>query len=103
VVIGLGFTAGLVPAHFWIPDVYQGTTPAVAAFLSIVPKIAADLALARLTGALEGAVHLAPLIAGIAAVTMTWGHLAAFVQTDIRRLRLTSARHVSPGSAVVRT
>ena len=87
VVVGLGFKAGYVPAHFWIPDVYQGATVPIAAFLSIVPKVAAVLALARLVSALQGgALDLAPLIAGISAVTMTWGNIAAFVQTDIRRL-----------------
>jgi NADH-quinone oxidoreductase subunit N len=87
VVVGLGFKAGYVPAHFWIPDVYQGATVPIATFLSIVPKIAAVLALARLVAAFDdGALDLAPLIAGISAVTMTWGNIAAFVQTDIRRL-----------------
>jgi NADH-quinone oxidoreductase subunit N len=87
VVVGLGFKAGYVPAHFWIPDVYHGSTVPVAAFLSVVPKIAAVLALARLVTALEGGTpDLALLVAGISAVTMIWGNIAAFVQTDIRRL-----------------
>jgi NADH-quinone oxidoreductase subunit N len=34
----------------------------------------------------SGPLDLAPLVAGISAVTMTWGNIAAFVQTDIRRL-----------------
>lgn len=87
VVVGLGFKAGYVPAHFWIPDVYQGATVPIATFLSVVPKIAAVLALARLVAAMQaGALDLVPLVAGISAVTMTWGNIAAFVQTDIRRL-----------------
>ena len=86
VVVGLGFKAGFVPAHFWIPDVYQGTTVPVAAYLSVIPKIAAILALARLAEASAGQLAVAPLVALIAAVTMTLGNLAAFRQTDIRRL-----------------
>lgn len=87
VLVGLGFKAGYVPAHFWIPDVYQGTTVPVAAYLSLVPKIAAMLALARLAAALpaDGAT-LAALAAPVAAVTMTWGNLAAMRQSDVRRL-----------------
>lgn len=88
VVTGLGFKAGFVPAHFWIPDVYHGTTVPVAAYLSVVPKIAAVLALARLADAFTaaGTVTLAPVVAVIAAVTMTLGNIAAFRQSDIRRL-----------------
>lgn len=88
VITGLGFKGGFVPAHFWIPDVYQGTTVPVAAYLSVVPKIAAILALARIVDAfaVPGPVALAPVIAVIAAVTMTLGNIAAFRQTDIRRL-----------------
>lgn len=87
VVVGLGFKAGYVPAHFWIPDVYQGTTVPVAAFLSVLPKIAAVLALGRLTVAVAPQVAgWTSLIALVAAVTMTWGNLAALVQRDLRRL-----------------
>lgn len=87
VVLGLGLKAGYVPSHFWIPDLYQGATVPVAAFLSVVPKIAAMLALARVVSALTvDDLDWAPLIAIISAVTMTWGNIAAFRQTDIRRL-----------------
>lgn len=87
VLVGLGFKIGSVPSHFWIPDAYQGTTVPVAAYLSIVPKIAAVLALARLTAALPDRPDLwAPLISVLAAVSMTWGNLAMFRQTDLRRL-----------------
>ena len=69
------------------PDAYQGTTVPVAAYLSIVPKIAAVLALARLTAALPDRPDLwAPLIGVLAAVSMTWGNLAMFRQNDLRRL-----------------
>lgn len=87
VLVGLGFKAGFVPGHFWIPDVYQGTTVPVAAFLSVAPKIAGMLALARIASVFaDSAMSWAPLVALVAAVTMTWGNLAAFRQDDIRRL-----------------
>lgn len=87
VTVGLGFHAGYVPSHFWIPDVYQAAPVPVAALLSVLPKLAGLLALTRL---MEG-LHLAgadwqPVIALIAAVTMTLGNLAAFRQQDVRRL-----------------
>lgn len=87
VIVGLGFKAGYVPAHFWIPDVYQGTTVPVAAYLSVVPKITAILALARVVGEIGVDLLAWPvLIAVISALTMTWGNLAAFRQEDVRRL-----------------
>lgn len=83
---GLGFKAGYVPTHYWIPDVYQGATVPVAALLSVIPKVAALLAVARLCQALPEQLGWPALTAGLAAVTMTWGNLAAFRQNDIRRL-----------------
>ena len=87
VLVGLGFKAGYVPAHFWIPDVYQGAMVPVAALLAVLPKVAALLAVTRLVSAFPVQdLNWPPLVAGLSAVTMTWGNLAAFRQEDIRRL-----------------
>lgn len=86
VLLGLGFKAGFVPVHFWIPDVYEGTTPPVAAFLSIVPKIGALLAIVRFSAAIPADIaHVGNLAAILSAVAMTWGNIAMFRQTDLRR------------------
>ena len=45
---GLCFRVTAVPFHFYAPDVYQGTTHANAALLSVVPKAAGLVALVRL-------------------------------------------------------
>ena len=50
VVAGLGFRITAVPFHFYAPDVYQGTTPAAAAMLAFVPKVAGFAALLRVLG-----------------------------------------------------
>lgn len=47
VVLGLGYKAAMVPFHFWTPDVYAGAPLPVAAYLSVLPKIAGLVALAR--------------------------------------------------------
>ncbi len=87
VVVGLGFKAGYVPSHFWIPDTYQGTTIPVAAWLSVAAKIAALLALWRVTRAVPATIFDWPtLLAAVSAVTMTWGNIAALGQDDLRRL-----------------
>ncbi|WP_255272776.1 proton-conducting transporter transmembrane domain-containing protein [Actinomadura madurae] len=44
---GLLFKAGAVPGHFWVPDVTEGAPPAVAAYVTTVPKIGALAALYR--------------------------------------------------------
>src|SRR5262249_30833988 len=55
VVIGLGYKAALVPFHFWAPDAYEGGPLAVAAFLSVVPKIGALFGLAQVARSLPAA------------------------------------------------
>ncbi|WP_298752599.1 proton-conducting transporter membrane subunit [uncultured Serinicoccus sp.] len=83
---GLLFKAGGVPAHFWVPDAAQGAGGAVAAFLTTVPKIGAVVAAYRLVGALPDTLAW-PLLVGVLAVaSMTVGNLAAYAQTDPRRL-----------------
>ncbi|MFI7615067.1 NADH-quinone oxidoreductase subunit N [Nonomuraea terrae] len=80
---GLLFKAGGVPAHFWVPDVAEGASRPVAAFVTTVPKVGAFAALYRLASEVfdEPA-----LLAVIAAATMTLGNLAAFHQDNVRRL-----------------
>ncbi|MGK7295087.1 MAG: NADH-quinone oxidoreductase subunit N, partial [Candidatus Wenzhouxiangella sp. M2_3B_020] len=87
VLAGLFFKLGAVPAHAWMPDVAEGAPAPAAAFLTVVPKIAAAVALIRLVQLIpagDSAVRL--LIAIVAAATMTLGNLAALWQTDVRRL-----------------
>lgn len=88
VVTGLAYKAALVPFHFWTPDVYDGAPLPVAAYLSVLPKIAGLVALARvLPLALPGdAMGWSTAIAVIAAVTMTVGNLAALPQRNVVRL-----------------
>lgn len=87
VVVGLAFKMGAVPAHAWMPDVADGAPAPVAAFVISAPKVGALLALGRLALVLPDAhVGWRPLVAIIAALTMTLGNLAALRQDDMRRL-----------------
>ncbi len=87
VVVGLALKLGAVPAHAWMPDVADGAPAPVAAFLTAAPKVGALVALGRLVAVLpEDAVGWRPLIAALAALTMTLGNLAALWQDDVRRL-----------------
>ncbi|WP_404383159.1 NADH-quinone oxidoreductase subunit N [Caenispirillum salinarum] len=87
VVIGLSFKLGAVPAHAWMPDVAEGAPAPAAAFLTVVPKIGAAIALARLVSLVPpDALAIRPVVAVISVATMTLGNLAALWQDDVRRL-----------------
>ncbi len=87
VIIGLAFKIGAVPSHLWMPDVAQGAPAPAAAFLTIAPKVGGMVALARLLSVLpDDVVGWRPVVAAVAAATMTVGNLAALWQHDVRRL-----------------
>ena len=88
VLAGVAFKAGAVPVHFWVPDVTAGTTPAMAAFITTVPKLGAVAAAFRLLAEpfLAAPVNASLLVAVLAAASMTLGNLAAFSQTEVLRL-----------------
>ena len=128
IMVGLAFKLSAVPFHFWCPDVFEGASAEVDAFLSVASKAAAMALLVRvalgvcvappdqnLAADIRVPVHnvaflqtaegevaaatgehshaLAPvrsfvahLLAIIAAVTCTFGNLAAYGQTNIKRL-----------------
>ncbi|HSJ46329.1 MAG TPA: NADH-quinone oxidoreductase subunit N [Euzebyales bacterium] len=85
--VGLAFEIGAVPAHAWVPDVAQGGPAPAAAFLTVVPKIGAVVALGRVMQVVPtGVVDWRVFVALLAAATMTLGNLAALWQDDLRRL-----------------
>jgi NADH-quinone oxidoreductase subunit N len=97
VVVGLAFKASAVPFHFWTPDVFEGAGAEVGAFLSTAAKAGAFALLLRfglaVAGAVPGgmpvgagAVVLADGLAVAAAAGMLLGALAAFTQTNLKRL-----------------
>jgi NADH-quinone oxidoreductase subunit N len=142
IMVGLAFKLSAVPFHFWCPDVFEGASAEVDAFLSVASKAAAMALLVRIAigiGTAQPAppaaappaasVPLAPpvsaqsipahsvafqkpsdgaaaqpaasadagplapvrrfiviLLAIVAAVTCTFGNLAAYGQTNIKRM-----------------
>ncbi len=88
VLVALSFKVGLVPFHYWAPDVYQGApTPAVG-FLSAGPKAAVFVVFVRtFTLALAGSAAVwLPVLWVLAALSMLVGNVAAIVQDDLKRL-----------------
>jgi NADH-quinone oxidoreductase subunit N len=101
ILIGIAFKLAAVPFHFWCPDVFEGAAAEVAGFLSVASKAAALALLARMTlilagldpltmpseapwGTLIG--YMIPALAFLAALTATFGNLAAYSQTNLKRL-----------------
>ena len=94
-IVGVGFKVSAVPFHFWCPDVFEGASIDVSAFLSVASKGGALILLLRVFMAIGEAADYAPMprltaiagvIGAIGAITCTVGNTAAFVQTNIKRL-----------------
>jgi NADH-quinone oxidoreductase subunit N len=91
VLIGIGFKLSFVPVHFWVPDVYEGASTPITAWLSTLPKIAA---FALLINFLRPFIfytkwdafdfRLILSIAGI--ITMIAGNFAAVLQRNVKRM-----------------
>jgi NADH-quinone oxidoreductase subunit N len=94
ILVGLGFKLSAVPFHFWCPDVFEGAAAEVAAFLSVASKAAAFALTGRLVLALAapdvaaGVLprYFGPPLAFLAALTATFGNLAAYPQNNLKRL-----------------
>lgn len=95
VFVGFAFKLSLVPFHFWCPDAFQGAPAEVAGFLSVASKAAAFALLVRFCVQISGAnaeslqdlyLHMGIAIGAIAGLTATFGNLAAYTQTNAKRL-----------------
>ena len=94
--VGFAFKLSVVPFHFWTPDAFQGATAEIGAFLGVASKAAAFVLLVRFLLAfvtpltsidLQGVyLTLGVGIGVMAAITATFGNLAAYTQTNMKRL-----------------
>ncbi len=86
--VGFGFKIAAVPFQQWAPDVYHGAPSPVTGFMAVAVKAAAVAALLRVFvtafPALAG--RLAPVLWGLAALTMLGGNVLAIAQSNIKRL-----------------
>ncbi|MBW6488635.1 NADH-quinone oxidoreductase subunit NuoN [Sulfurimonas sp.] len=83
-----GFKLSMVPFHTWTPDVYEGSSAALAGYMSIVPKIAGFVVAMRLFEFLihSGVVWLEVILYIGVVMTMTMANVWALVQTDVKRM-----------------
>ena len=98
VLVGLAFKLSLFPFHFWCPDAFEGAAAEVGGFLSVASKGAAFALLVRFCLALVGDsrsggaplselyMNIGVALGIVAAVTASFGNLAAYTQSNIKRL-----------------
>ena len=86
-IAGMGFKMSLVPFHLWTADVYQGAPTGVAAYLSVISKGAAAVALAIVLRFvfpfMEGQWTLVLAVLSVASITVA--NLMAILQSDLKR------------------
>src|SRR5439155_6812363 len=89
-IMGFGFKMAVVPFQMWVPDVYEGASAPVGAFLSVASKAAAFAVMLRIffqalpDRSISGS--WSDVFAVVAAISMSAGNLLALGQTNIKRL-----------------
>lgn len=94
IAVGIGYKLSVVPFHVWLPDVFEGAAAEVGAFLSVASKAAAVALLGRLVWkltdcgpeALPSIATISLVLAAVAGITATFGNLAAYRQSNLKRL-----------------
>ena len=88
---GIFFKLSLFPFHFWVPDVYQGSSLPLMSMISTLPKIAAFgffvsqfLFIWPQQVFMSG--NLSVVLASLGIISLTWGNLAALQQKNFSRL-----------------
>ena len=84
----LGFKLSLFPYHVWVPDVYRGSSSAMAGFLSVVPKMAGFVVAIRFFEVFIASddIIIKTMLYTTIVLTITVPNLIALHQTDIKRM-----------------
>jgi NADH-quinone oxidoreductase subunit N len=90
VVSAIAFKLGAVPYHMWVPDVYQGAPTAITLLIGTVPEFAAFAMMLRLLagalGAPEMQIQWQGMLAILALLSVTLGHVVAIAQSNLKRM-----------------
>jgi NADH-quinone oxidoreductase subunit N len=84
----LGFKLSMVPSHTWTPDVYEGSSAALAGYMAIVPKIAGFVVAMRLFEfmTINDVAFVKGILYVLVVLTMTVSNVIALVQKDVKRM-----------------
>ena len=87
-VVGIGFKLGLVPFHMWTPDVYEGASSPISAFIATISKgaILAVLLHFFMMADLYRFKNILLAFTIIAVLSMLIGNLLALRQNNIKRM-----------------
>lgn len=88
IAVGLFFKAGVVPFHFWAPDVYEGSPTLVTAAMSTLVKVAAIATLYKVFGIFVGAMTpvFQTVVVILTILTLCVGNITALRQRNLKRL-----------------
>jgi NADH-quinone oxidoreductase subunit N len=93
ILAGLAFKVSAVPFHAWVPDVYEGAPTPATSFMAVAVKAAAFATLLRVLLIAFGQPALTswgagwpPIMAILAALTMTVANLVAGRQESVKRM-----------------
>src|SRR6266513_5671063 len=100
--VGFGFKIAAAPFHLWAPDAYQGAPVPSAAFIASASKVASFVVLGKIVLIGFAPVHgsagwhamvagWSPVLAVLAALSISLGNLVALAQSNVRRLLAYSA------------
>lgn len=88
--VAIGFKVSAAPFHLAAPDAYSGATSPVAGLLATASKAMGFIVLLRVLVTIampeNGEAFWVPLVGLLAAVTMTWGNLAALGSENPKRM-----------------
>ncbi len=90
ILTGLAFKVSLFPFHAWTPDVYEGASTPLVAYMSVVVKVSAFAVMLRIFAnsvpfTLFDA-RLSQVLTVIALLTVIYGNSVALVQKNIKRM-----------------
>ncbi len=87
-VVGIGFKLAVVPFHMWTPDIYEGASSPVAAFIATASKGAMVAMLIRffIMADLWQYTRITEVFAGISVLSMLLGNILALMQNNIKRI-----------------
>lgn len=91
--IGLLFKVGVVPFHFWVPDVYTGSATPVTAFFASVPKIGVWVVILKISiyCLFNCSSFFSFLFLFLGVITLIVGFFGAIYQISLKRLLAFSA------------
>jgi len=87
-IVGIGFKLALVPFHMWAPDVYEGASSPVSAFIATVSKggVVAFLLHFFMMADLYRYPKVMLMFMVIAVLSMLMGNLLALMQNNVKRM-----------------